>query len=66
MTADFLRLRLLFVTLAGWVNRHRQYVIEYLVEENHVFREQLRPPLGFAGCRAGQRQTENAAVASWQ
>jgi putative transposase len=42
MTAEFLPLRLLLVTLAGWVNRHQQHVIEYLVEENRVLREQLR------------------------
>jgi putative transposase len=42
MTADLLRLRLLLLTLAGWVNRHQQQVIDYLVEENCVLREQLR------------------------
>jgi hypothetical protein len=41
MMADFLPLRLLPLTLAGWVNRHEQHVIEYLVEENRVLREQL-------------------------
>jgi hypothetical protein len=42
MTPDFSLLRLLLVTLAGWVNRHQQQVIEYLVEENRILREQLR------------------------
>jgi len=42
MTADSLPLRLLLATLAGWVNRHQQHVIEYLVEENRALREQLR------------------------
>ena len=42
MTADFSPLRLLLVTLAGWINRHQQHVIEYLVEENRVLREQLK------------------------
>src|SRR5918996_2976176 len=42
MTADLLPLRLLLLTLAGWVNRHQQHVIEYLMEENRVLREQLR------------------------
>src|SRR5881409_2454404 len=42
MTADLSPLRLLLVTLAGWVNRHQQQVIEYLVEENRVLREQLK------------------------
>jgi hypothetical protein len=31
----------LLVTLAGWVNRHQQHVIEYLVEENRVLKGQL-------------------------
>src|SRR5213593_3295958 len=42
MTADLSPLRLLLVTLAGWVNRHQQQVIEHLVEENRVLREQLK------------------------
>jgi hypothetical protein len=39
-------LQALLLTLAGWVNRHRQQVIAYLFEENRVLREQLggRPP----------------------
>jgi putative transposase len=41
MMADLLPLRLLLLTLAGWVNRHQQHVIDYLVEENRVLREQL-------------------------
>jgi len=31
MTADLSPLRPLLVTLAGWVNRHQQLVVEYLV-----------------------------------
>src|SRR6267143_4890392 len=42
MTADVPRLRLLLVSLAGWINRHQQHAIEYLVEENRVLREQLK------------------------
>src|SRR5438034_7838905 len=30
MTADVSRLRLLLVSVAGWINRHQQDVIEYL------------------------------------
>jgi hypothetical protein len=41
MTADLYPLQVLLVTLAGWVNRHQQHVIEYLMEENRVFRGQL-------------------------
>jgi len=34
--------RLLLITLAGWVERHRQDIIDYLVEENRVLEGQLR------------------------
>ena len=40
-TPDFLPLQLLLATFAGWVNRHQTKVIEYLVEENRVLKEQL-------------------------
>ena len=42
MTAATLPLQLLLLTMSGWVNRHRQDVIAYLVEENRVLKEQLR------------------------
>src|SRR5215813_1045533 len=42
MVADSLPLRLLLATLAGWVTRHQQHVIDYLIEENRLLREQLR------------------------
>ena len=35
------QLQFLVVVLAGWINRHQQDVIEYLKEENRVYREQL-------------------------
>jgi hypothetical protein len=31
----------LLVSVAGWLNRRQQRVIEYLVEENRVLREQI-------------------------
>ena len=31
----------LFLVFAGWVNRHQNQVIDYLMEENRVLREQL-------------------------
>src|SRR5712691_848928 len=31
----------LIVAIAGWMNRHQQAVIEYLIEENRVLREQI-------------------------
>jgi hypothetical protein len=42
MKADLYPLQVLLVTLAGWVNRHQQHVIEYLVEENRVLKEQVK------------------------
>ncbi|MGH7753853.1 MAG: integrase core domain-containing protein, partial [Gemmatimonadales bacterium] len=42
MTADVYPLQVLLVTLAGWVNRRQQHVIEYLVEENRVLKGQLK------------------------
>src|SRR5438128_3378923 len=31
----------LVIAVAGWLNQRQQHVIEYLVEENRVLREQL-------------------------
>jgi hypothetical protein len=42
MTADLYPLQVLLVTLAGWVNRHQQHVIEYPIEENRVLKGQLK------------------------
>ena len=35
-------LHFLATILAGWVNRHQQTVIDYLMEENRVFKQQLQ------------------------
>ena len=32
---------LLVIALAGWLNRQQQAVIDYLIEENRVVKEQL-------------------------
>ena len=32
---------LLVVALAGWLNRHQQVVIDYLIEENRVLKDQI-------------------------
>src|SRR2546425_5072681 len=32
------------ISIAGWISSHQQHVIEYLIEENRVLREQI-------GCR---------------
>src|SRR5436190_23805496 len=29
------------IAIAGWMNRHQQHLIEYLMEENRVLREQI-------------------------
>ncbi len=42
MTPDFLPLRLLLATFAGWVTRDQAQVIAYLVEENRVLKDQLK------------------------
>ena len=42
MRADVYPLQMLLFTVSGWVNRHQQDVIAYLVEENRVLKEQLR------------------------
>src|SRR5438045_7979751 len=34
-------LSFLIVSFAGWINQRQQHVIEYLVEENRVLREQI-------------------------
>jgi hypothetical protein len=39
---DLAPLRFLLVLFAGWVNRHQLDVIEYLLAENRVLKEQLR------------------------
>ena len=31
----------LVITLAGWLSRHQQAVIDYLIEENRVLKEQV-------------------------
>ena len=41
MKADTYPLQVLLWALSGWVNRHQQDVIAYLVEENRVLKEQL-------------------------
>ena len=34
-------IQLLLLSLAGWISQHQQEVIDYLVEENRVLKEQL-------------------------
>src|SRR3989442_12862361 len=42
MAAVLSPLRLLQVAPGGWVNRHQQLVVEYLVEESRILKEQLK------------------------
>jgi len=35
-------LHVLAVVLAGWLNRHQQHVLDYLLEENRILKRQLR------------------------
>ena len=41
MSSLFSPLQLLSVALAGWMNRYQQAVIDYLVAENQLLKEQL-------------------------
>ena len=33
--------QLMLISLAGWLNRHQQAVIDYIKEENRILKEQL-------------------------
>ena len=35
-------LHFIVVALSGWVNRHQQAIIDYLIEENRIFKQQLQ------------------------
>src|ERR1051326_3831525 len=35
------QIQILFLMIAGWINRHQQAIIEYLQEENRILLEQL-------------------------
>jgi transposase InsO family protein len=72
MRADFLPFRVLLLAVSGWVHREQQAVIEYLVEENRVLREQIgnrrlrltdeqRRRLAAKGIRLGRQVLERIA-----
>ena len=42
MPADLYPLRVLLLTISGFVNRHQAEVIAYLVEENQILKEQMK------------------------
>ena len=73
MTADCYPLRVLLMSLAGWVHREHQRTIEYLIEENRVLKEQLkgrrlrltddqRRRLAAKGKRVGRRVLDRVAT----
>src|SRR5262245_43976969 len=73
MTAASFPLRFLLLTFAGWVNRQQHLVLEYLVEENRVLKEQLngrrlrltdqqRRRLAAKGKRIGRRLLAQVAM----
>jgi hypothetical protein len=41
MRATLDPLSFLVTALAGWVNQHQWHIIQYLIEENRVLREQI-------------------------
>ncbi len=42
MRTDIFPLQVLLATVGGWINRHQQRAVDYLVEENRVLKEQLK------------------------
>ncbi len=46
MTIFIQPFHLLVIALAGWLNRDQQTVINYLIEENRVPKNQLSAPRG--------------------
>jgi transposase InsO family protein len=73
MIVDLFPLRVLLVTLSGLVNRQQLHVIEYLLEENRVLKEQLtgrrlrltddqRRRLAAKGRRLGRRVLRQVAT----
>ena len=73
MNATLSPLQVLLLALAGWVNRHPQQIIEHLVEENRVLKDQLkgrrlrlsddqRRRLGAKGRRLGRRVLRQVAT----
>jgi putative transposase len=58
MNNVFTPFQLLIISLAGWLNRHQQAVIDYLIEENRVLKEQ------FDGQRLQFTDTQRRRLAS--
>ncbi len=73
MQAESYPLRILVLTMAGWISRQQQDVIDYLVEENRALRNQLhgrrpqlsddqRRRLAVKGIRLGREVLERVAT----
>lgn len=56
------RLHFVLLTLAGWVNHRQHDLIDYLVEENRVLREQLDARLGGGPMRFTDDQRRRLAA----
>ena len=41
MNAIFYQFSFFVASIAGWMNQHQRQIIEYLMEENRVLREQV-------------------------
>jgi hypothetical protein len=50
MRATFDPFSFVVISIAGWMNQHQQHVIDYLIEENRVLREQIGPRCGGGVC----------------
>ncbi len=72
MTAELHPLRVLLLSLAGWISSQQQQVIDYLVEENRILKEQMkgrklrltddeRRRLAAKGKRIGRRALDRVA-----
>ena len=58
--------QLLIVSLAGWVNRHQQHVIDYLIDENRVLKDQLRGRRRRLSDDERRRLAVNGKVLGWK
>ena len=58
MTSVIQPFHLLLVALAGWLNRHQQAVIDYLIEENRILKDQLEG----VGCKKWNEHLQAASL----
>ena len=66
MTAVIQSMHLLVIVLAGWLNRHQQAFIDYLIEGNRSLKVQLDGQrLRFAGKQRMRLAVKDAGVADY-